>query len=285
MRLILGHNQFLGISHISEKNASERDSKFSDPQKILEAVQAASECGFKQMIIETHPRMREFMRLYERTKTFDMEFILQVPYVSGYVRHLAEGGVRGVIREMVSGVPVIELVKTPFGLLPKAVRSDYLGIGFKGIDLEMSKFNDFDISGVLLHNVLTDVMLSYDAASGYEQYFDYVQRRFGVKAGLITLNLTMLIESLSGWGLTPGMLMTPINPNGFDMNPSQETVERSVRESRFHIIAMNVLGGGSIKLEDAVRYLKGLPGLDGVVIGASTRKHMEELAEAFEVKR
>jgi hypothetical protein len=281
MRLILGHNQFLGISHISEKNAADRNVRFSDPQKILEAVQAASECGFRSMIIESHPRMREFMELYEQTKTFDMNFILQVPYVSGYIRQMAESGVGGIVKEIISGTPVYELFKTPFQLLPKLVQSDYVGMGVKALDLEMSKYSKYDIKGTLLHNVVTDLLMSLDSEAAFGEYFDRVNKRFGVKAGLITLNLPMLDAHLNQWGLSPGMIVSPINPLGFDMNPSKEAVEECVEHSKFDIIAMNILGGGSIDLATASSYLKGLKGLDGLVVGASTRQHMKELGETF----
>jgi len=277
----LGHNQFLGISHISEKNASEKDRQFTDPAKILEAVQTAYDCGFRQMIIESHPRMKAFMQLYEKQRTFDMDFILQVPFVSGYVRHMAEGGVKSVAKEIISGTPLVELAKAPFTMLPKLLRKDYIGLGVRGLDLEMSKYSDYDIRGVLLHNVITDLLLSLDAESAYSGYFDRVNKRFGVKAGLITLNLPLLANNLEGWGLTPGMIMSPINPYGFDMNPSQEAVEKFVRDSKFHILAMNVMGGGSVGLPEAAKYVKGIGGVEGVVIGASSRKHMEELATAF----
>ena len=281
MRLILGHNQFLGISHISEANASERDARFSTPQKILEAVQAASECGFKTMIIESHPRMRAFMELHAKTATFDMDFILQVPYVSGYVRQMSESGVKGVIGEIISGTPIHELFKTPFQLLPKLVQADYVGMGVKALDLEMSKYSKYEIKGTLLHNVVTDLLMSLDTESAFNEYFDRVQKRFGVKAGLITLNLPMLVSQLDQWGIKPGMILTPLNPYGFDMNPSKEAVEQCVRNSNLDIFAMNILGGGSIDLDIASNYLKGLKGLNGVVVGASSRKHMEELATVF----
>jgi len=281
MKLILGHNQFLGISHISEKAASERDNKFSDPKVILDAVKMAHECGFRRMIIESHPRMKSFMKLYEKDGTFDMEFILQVPFVSGYVRHMAEGGVRSVAKEIISGTPVWELIKAPFTFTPKLLKRDYLGLGIKGLDLEMSKYNDFDISGVLLHNVVTDVLLSLDAEQAYGEYFDRVKHRFDVNAGLITLNLPLLERHLNEWKLTPGMIMSPINPYGFDMNPSQAEVERCVRASKYQVLAMNVMGGGSVTLPEAASYIKGLKGIEAIVIGASSRKHMEELSVAF----
>ncbi|HOO04865.1 MAG TPA: hypothetical protein PLJ11_09105, partial [Methanomassiliicoccales archaeon] len=249
--------------------------------KILEAVRTAYECGFRTMIVESHPRMKEFMKLYEKDGTFKMNFILQLPFVSGYVRHMAEGGVRGVAREVLAGTPRWELVKAPFALLSPLARKDYYAIGVKGLDLEMSKYSDFDISGVLLHNIITDVLMSLDAETAFAGYFDRVQRRFGVKAGLITLNLPLLSSHLNQWGLEPSVIMSPMNPYGFDMNPSQEVVEEYVRGKKVRTLAMNVLGGGSVPLSEAATYIKGLGGVEGVVIGASSRKHMEELTSAF----
>jgi hypothetical protein len=281
LKLILGHNQFLGISHISEKNASEKDRIFSDPSKIYDAVEKAYECGFRQMIVEAHPRMKAFMKLYERNRTFDMGFIFQLPFVSGYVRLMAEGGVKGVAREIISGVPIIEIVKAPFTMTPKLIRKDYLGLGIKALDLEMSKYTEFDIEGVLMHNIVTDMMLAMDAESAYGDYFDRAQKRFGVKAGLITLNLPLLANHLDEWGLEPSMIMSPINPYGFDMNPSKEAVEEFIQSTKHKLLAMNVLGGGSVPLSEASRYLRELNRLEGVVVGASSRKHMEELATSF----
>jgi len=57
MDLILGHNLFIGVSHISEGRAQERAKKFSKVENIYRVVEAASSVGFKDMIIETHPRM------------------------------------------------------------------------------------------------------------------------------------------------------------------------------------------------------------------------------------
>jgi len=281
MKLILGHNQFLGISHTSESSASEKDRLFSDPANILQVVKIANENGFDTMVIEAHPRMRAFMDLYEKDGTFDMKFLLQVPYVSGYVRRMAESGIKGIVKEIITDAPVTSLVATPFQLLPKLIRSDYMGMGVKALDLETSKYSQYDISGVLMHNVVSDLLLSFDGESAFGDYFDSVRRRFGVNAGLITLNLEMMVGQLKEWGLRPGTVITPINPYGFDMNPSKESVEKVVNTSDLDIYAMNIMGGGSIPLAVSSEYLRGLQGLSGVIVGASSRKHIEELSRTF----
>ena len=81
MELVLGHNQFIGVSHISEERGREREKKFSKVDNIYRVVEAASAAGVKNMIIETHPRMLDFVKYYKQNKTFDMNFYLQVPYV------------------------------------------------------------------------------------------------------------------------------------------------------------------------------------------------------------
>ena len=40
-------------------------------------VEAASAVGFKNMVIETHPCMLEFLRYYEQAQTFYLNFYLQ----------------------------------------------------------------------------------------------------------------------------------------------------------------------------------------------------------------
>jgi len=62
MELILGHNQFIGISHISEEQSRERNQRFSTAEGIYKIVEYAADLGFTGMIIESHPRMIDFLK-------------------------------------------------------------------------------------------------------------------------------------------------------------------------------------------------------------------------------
>jgi hypothetical protein len=55
----------------------------------------------------------------------------------------------------------------------------------------------------------------------------------------------------------PEYLMTPFNPLGYQMVPSKEATERSVRElcKKIKIVAINVLASGAVTLEQAIAYL------------------------------
>jgi hypothetical protein len=58
VELIHGHNQFIGISHISEERGQEREKTFSKVENVYRVVEAASAVGFKHMITETHRHAR-----------------------------------------------------------------------------------------------------------------------------------------------------------------------------------------------------------------------------------
>ena len=92
MDLIIGHNQFIGISHISEERGIDLQRKFFDTLSIYKIVESAADLGYKNMIIETHPKMLEFLNYYIENRTFDMDFYLQVPNIQGYIHKMNEKG-------------------------------------------------------------------------------------------------------------------------------------------------------------------------------------------------
>ena len=280
LNLLLGHNQFIGISHISESKSREKDIKFSKVENIYMIVEAAAEAGFTEMIIETHPRMIEFLEYYNTYKTFDIDFYLQVPYVQNYVQQMNEKGMKGVLNEVIK--------KTGFigasGLALKGgwsyLKKDYLALGMSMLKLEIAPFDDVTLKGLLLHNVVTDLLLSLNISDGFETYFDFVRSKLHTKPGLITLNFPMLVNRLKEWNIDSDYIMTPINPNGYDMNPSKNDVEKAIKKYKGEIIAMNVLGGGAFSVNDSYEYLKSFD-IKNVVIGASSKDHLEENAILF----
>ena len=59
--------ELLAQQYISEEKSRERDRKFSDVKNIYTVVESAVDLGFKSMVIETHPRMIEFIKYYEKS--------------------------------------------------------------------------------------------------------------------------------------------------------------------------------------------------------------------------
>lgn len=281
MKIILGHNQFISISHISESKSREQDARFSDVKNIYRVVEAASELGYDGMIIETHPRMLEFFQYYKKMGTLDMDFYLQVPYVHGYIQRMNENGIKNLLFDVLRQTKLVGAGSMALKGIVNIIKKDYVSLSSSLLRLEISTFGDADIKALLLHNVMTDLLLSLGVSSAFSEYVDYAKSDLGVRPGFTTLNFPLLQDSFKDWGISPDFIMTPINPKGFDMNPSRECVERSIKNFPGEIIAMNVLGGGAFSVKDAHIYLDNFKNIRYCVVGASSRVHLKELIETL----
>jgi hypothetical protein len=281
VELILGHNQFIGISHISEERGREREKKFSKVENIYQVVEAASAVGFKNMIIETHPRMLEFLQYYEQAQTFDMNFYLQVPYVQAYIQTINQRGMKGFLSEMISragwgGTSNLAL-KSAFNFLKK----DYLSIALSYLKLEIAPFSGFSVRALILHNTLTDLLMALEVSPVFSAFDQYVKDDLKLDFGLATWNFALTKRNLEQWDVHPAFVMTPVNVTGFDMNPSQGEVETALKEYSGDIIAMNILGGGAFPLAASSEYVSSFDSVTRCVLGASSKEHLRQLREAF----
>lgn len=280
MNLILGHNQFIGLSHTSYADSRKKDARFAKVENIYSVVEKAADIGFKKMLIEPHPRLIQFVQEYNRRRTFDMSFYLQVPNVETYVRKMSEGGISGIISEFRSRLGTLRasaaLIKSGAAYL----RRDCLSLMLYGLRLEVAPFKDLDLESVLLHNVPTDLLLSISATELLQEFQNFIVDEWKVSPGFVTLNLPMLESRYQNLNSNT-YVMTPINLLGYDMNPDKQTVENDLAVSKAKIIAMNVLAGGSIGLDKAADYLKSLRNIEHVCIGASSQCHLEEIVLKF----
>jgi hypothetical protein len=281
VELILGHNQFIGISHISEERGREREKMFSKVENIYRVVEAASAVGFKNMIIETHPRMLEFLRYYERAQTFDMNFYLQVPYVQAYVQTINQRGMKGFLSEMIGRAGIAGTSSLALKGALSLLRKDYLSLALSYFKLEIAPFSDFSVKALILHNTLTDLLMALKVSSVFSAFIEYVNDALKLDLGLATWNFLLVKRNLEQWDLRPAFVMTPVNINGFDMNPSQREVETALKEYGGDIIAMNVLGGGAFSLAASSAYVSSFNRVTRCVIGASSKEHLSQLREAF----
>lgn len=281
MELILGHNQFIGISHISEDRSREKEQRFSKIENIYNVVETASELGYNNMIMETHPRMVDFFNYYKENQTFEMNFYLQVPYVTGYVKKMNEKGLMGLVSDLMSQTGFTETGHLALKSMVNIVKRDYMALAMSVLKLETSPFTDINIKSLLLHNVFTDLLLSLGMSDAFLEYERYVKDDLGLDPGLITLNFPLLKKNLEIWNIKPAFVMTPINPLGFDMNPSREAVETCISNYNGKIIGMNLLGGGAFTLKDANSYIKNFNNVNHCVIGASSKDHLSELIDEF----
>ncbi len=281
MDLILGHNQFLGISHISEERSREREKKFSNVENIYKIVEKASEFGYKGMIIETHPHMLKFLEYYKNSRTFDMDFYLQVPYVQGYIQKMNEKGLSGLVKEIIQRSGIKSASAMALKNIINLAKKDYLSMATSALQLEIAPFEEFNIKALLLHNVITDLLLSLRVGDAFTEYIGYVKDKLELKPGFITLNFQLFKSSCEKWDIKPPLVVTPVNLGGYDMNPSKEIVEFTIKKYTGEITAMNILGGGAYSIGEASDYLKSFDSIKCCIIGASSEKHLRELAEIF----
>jgi hypothetical protein len=226
--------------------------------------------------------MLDFLQYYERNKTFDMNFYLQVPYVQAFVQTINQRGMRGFLSEMVgraglAGTSSLAL-KSAFNLLKK----DYLGIALSYFKVEIAPFSEFSVKALILHNTITDLLMALEVSSAFSAFDQYVNDVLKLDFGLATWNFSLTKRNLERWDLRPAFLMTPVNVKGFDMNPTKDEIEAGLREYEGTVFAMNVLGGGAYSLPEAASYVKSFDAIKRCVVGASSRDHLKELVETFQ---
>ena len=281
MELLLGHNQFLGISHISEERSREREKKFSDVKNIYTIVEKAVDLGYKGMIVETHPRMLKFLKYYKKNETFKIDFYLQLPYIQGYIQKMNEQGLSGLILEIIRRGGIKTISSTISKILINYIKKDYIPLAISFLKFEIAPFLDINIKALLLHNVFTDLLLSLRISSALEEYSIFVKEEMEIKPGFITLNFELFKRNFEVWNFKPQLVMTPINPGGYDMNPTSIAVETALRYYKGEVIAMNVLGGGAFDLHSSYQYLKSFDNIQCIVVGASSIEHLTELSHTF----
>ena len=275
MNLILGHNQFVGISHLSEERSEEMNSRFTSPQRIMEVVEAAYDIGVRSMIVETHPRMLDFLKYYSKVDTVDMSFILQIPNVQEYIRTMNNKGIEGMSMDIIRGSRPTMLIKGAMRSVKDVVQNNYAYVATTGLELIASPYYNYDITHVMVHNVITDFLLGLGMADVLMAAKERMEDDYEVPVGFVTLNLPMFLEDFEEYR---GRLniMTPVNPLGYDMNDSKEEVEDRIRATDHHIMAMNILGGGSIPITEAIDYIKSLGKIEDCIIGSSNPEHIRE---------
>jgi hypothetical protein len=110
-------------------------------------------------------------------------------------------------------------------------------------------------------------------------FAQFIREEYEVSPGFVTYNLVRFVELFRQEGMTlDGVtIMTPFNSIGYQMSPSREASEACLASlSKSNVIAMSLLAGGYLTLDQALEYLQRLPQHVGVAVGASTRQHAED---------
>jgi len=281
--IVLGHNPFFGVDHLSKDRGADREARFADTSRIMGMIRFAADQGVHGMMMSTHPRanliadaVRKDARLLET-----MNFYPNLPYVAKYVTQANQKGVVNVIFDQLKGTGFAEkmtlLAKGGLGYQKK----DANGMMRALIRVEMAPLKGLRLKAVFLHNILTDLALGLGLRNIFEFYIDEMTTHFETRPAFATMNLPLLVARFKEWGIERPFIMASLNKVGFAVNPSREACERCLAENDIQVMAMGTLASGYLKPDDAYEYLSKLPHVDSVVVGVSSPEHAAETFSAI----
>lgn len=281
-QIVLGHNPFFGVDHLSRERGAAREAKFEASDAIVEMIQYARSEGVGGLMMSTHPRanlvadtvrgvpeIRDSLRLYPL-----------LPYVNKYVRAANEKGLVNVVLDQLKGSSLGDklsvIMRGGIGFL----RKDATDMLRTLIRMELAPFRGLQMQAVFLHDVLTDLALAFNLKNIFDLYIEEIEKRFeGTKAAFATKNLPLFASRFAEYGYERPVVLAHFNKIGFGMNPDRESCEATLREHDLEVMAMGTLASGYLKPGEAYQYLGSLAGSDGasgvdsVVVGVSTPEH------------
>lgn len=283
--IIFGDNQFFGINHMSEEAAQARAERFKDDGAIIDVIDAAYACGIHAFTFNAHQRMGRLCH-YLRThadKYPDLRLYPSIPYAYKYANAVNEKGILGAINEFIfagqtAGKAVQTILRGGKGIISR----DMIEVMKLLVDADMRLFRGLNVRVVFLQNTVTDLLLGLGIKSVFTEYARHIRQTYGAEPGFNTMNMPRLVDFLLACGIENPIVCSTVNKIGFAMNPSREAYEQTLADKPFRPMAMAVLASGAIPPSEAIEYVCGLPKIQSIVFGASSRGHIEQTKELIE---
>lgn len=273
-RLLFGDNQFFGVNHMSEEKARAQAMRFQSLDAVMSVLDTAYDAGVRTFMCTTHDRIAEVTaRMRAQPDRYaEQVFYPCMPYAHKYANAMAEQGMLGAVRQFLPDE----------GLLDAAVRGgrslarkDIEGVTTLLIDAEMKMFEGFRTPVIFLQNVVVDLLLGMGFTEAFRIFADHVRSRYGAEPGFITMNLPALLDALDGVGIENPIVCSNINKIGFRMSGGVDAYVEALSTRKFRAIAMSVFASGAIPADEAVEWVLGLPNVESIVFGASSRVNIE----------
>ena len=222
----------------------------------------------------THDRIAnicDFIRANPEKYT-DYKIFPCMPYAHKYANAVTELGIAGTLKQYVPGNFFGSLFKGGVAYLSK----DYISIMELLIDAEMKMFRGIQTPVIFLQNVITDLLLGLGMVDILKAFHNYVQKKYNAEAGFITMNMPLLLQKLEEVKVENPIICSSINLVGFRMSGSKELYESILETKKLRAIAMQVLAGGAINPKDAIQYVCGLPNIESILFGASSKANISQ---------
>jgi hypothetical protein len=272
-RILFGDNQFFAVNHISDEKSRAQSIKFKDDKAIIKVLDDARACGINTFMCTTHDRIARICDIIrkEPDKYRDFKIYPCMPYAHKYANAVTELGIAGTLKQYVPGNFLGSLFKGGMAFLSK----DYEAIMELMIDAEMKMFKGIPTPVIFLQNVITDLLIGLRAYGVLAAFHAYIAKKYKAEAGFITMNMPKLVEILEQQGIENPIICASINKAGFRMSGGLTIYENTLKTKRFRAVAMQVLGGGAIHPGEAIEYVCGLPNIESILFGASSRGNIE----------
>ncbi len=275
-RILFGDNQFFAVNHISDEKSRAQSIKFKDDATIIKTLDYAREAGINTFMCTTHDRIVNICDIIRANpqKYHDFKIYPCMPYAHKYANAVTELGIVGAMKEYVPGNFFGSLFKGGVAYISK----DYLSIMELMVDAEMKMFKGINTPVIFLQNVITDLLLGLRMHTILAAFHRYVRKKYNAEAGFITMNMPMLLDVLEKEGVENPIICSSINKVGFRMSGGKERYEDALKTRKFRAIAMQVLAAGAVPPREALEYVCGLPNIESILFGASSRGNIEETA-------
>lgn len=273
-RILFGDNQFFAVNHISDEKSMAQSIRFKEDSAIIRTLDYAMESGIQTFMCTTHDRIANICEIIrsQPDKYRDFKIYPCMPYAHKYANAVTELGIAGTIKQYVPGNFFGSLFKGGVAFLSK----DYLSIMELLIDAEMKMFKGINTPVIFLQNVVTDLLLGLGMRDVLVAFHDYVQKKYNAEAGFITMNMPALLDMLEAGGVKNPIICASINKAGFRMSGGKAIYEETLRTRQFRAIAMQVLAGGAVSPKEAIEYVCGLPNIESILFGASSKMNIND---------
>jgi hypothetical protein len=276
--IMLGHNAFFGVDHLSAARGAERAAAFSDPKRIMATVEEARSNGAGGMMMSTHERAGPIAQLIAADPRLaqDLKVYPLLPYAQKYVTRSNEVGMVNVVLEMLTDTSMGGMLSLFVNGAKAVMAKDVNAVLSAMMQVELKPFSKLNVPAVFLHDAFTDLALGFGMKEVFEFYMAEVEKNHGATGAFATKNLPIFLERFREWGLPRPVVMTHFNKVGYHMNPDREACEKAAAAHDVSILAMGSLASGFLKPDEAYSYLGGVGNIDGVVVGASSPAHIRE---------
>ncbi len=278
-RIIFGDNQFFAVNHISDEKSRAQAIKFKDDSAIIKTLDMARAAGINTFMCTTHDRIANICEIIRKDpkKYEDFKIYPCMPYAHKYANAVTELGIAGTLKQYVPGNFLGSLLKGGVAYLSK----DYISIMELLIDAEMKMFKGINTPVIFLQNVITDLLLGLGMEEFLVAFAKYIRQKYNAEPGFITMNLPKLLEVLEKNGVTNPIICASINKANFRMSGGKAMYEKVINAGKCRIIAMQVLGGGSIPAAEALEYVSNLPNVESILFGASTKQNIDNTVDTI----